>query len=204
MNAQAILDKILEDAKENASAVLKDANDRAGAMRKATEERIATARANTEARAQEDAQAAAVRMGRMAELFRAPLTAGYQQDIYSLGRALEKRGSDKRALECFRASSHGLMAARASTSMSMMLKRRRALDEAMAVWRDMQARGLGGLMPYIELSKAYEHRLHDYRAALNEVERAQNMARALGDSAALEELRHRRERIIGKLAKQEE
>ena len=68
MNAQAILDKILEDAKENASAVLKDANDRAGAMRKATEERIATARANTEARAHEDAQAAAVRMGRMAEL----------------------------------------------------------------------------------------------------------------------------------------
>lgn len=143
-------------------------------------------------------------MGRMAELFRAPLTAGYQQDIYSLGRALEKRGSDKRALECFRASSHGLMAARASTSMSMMLKRRRALDEAMAVWRDMQARGLGGLMPYIELSKAYEHRLHDYRAALSEVERAQNMARALGDSAALDELRHRRDRIIGKLAKQEE
>lgn len=68
MNAQAILDKILEDAKENASAVLKDANDRAGAMRKATEERIATARANTEARAHEDAQAAAVRMERMAEL----------------------------------------------------------------------------------------------------------------------------------------
>ena len=68
MNAQAILDKILEDAKENASAVLKDANDRAGAMRKATEERIATARANTEARAHEDAQAAAVRMGRMSEL----------------------------------------------------------------------------------------------------------------------------------------
>ena len=48
----------------------------------------------------------------------------------------------------------------------MMLKRDRALDEAMAVWRDMEARGLGGLMPYIELSKAYEHRLRDYRAAL--------------------------------------
>ena len=62
MNAQAILDKILEDAKENASAVLKDANDRAGAMRKATEERIAAARAKTEVRAREDAQAAAVRM----------------------------------------------------------------------------------------------------------------------------------------------
>lgn len=68
MNAQAILDKILEDAKENASAVLKDANDRAGAMRKATEERIASARAKTEVRAREDAQAAAVRMARMAEL----------------------------------------------------------------------------------------------------------------------------------------
>ena len=68
MNAQAILDKILQDAKENASATLRDANDRAQGMKKASDERIAAARAQTEARAKQDAEAATARMQRMAEL----------------------------------------------------------------------------------------------------------------------------------------
>lgn len=143
-------------------------------------------------------------MVRMAELFRAPLEAEHGEDVYSLGRALERGGQRERALECFRASAHGRMAARASTSMSMMLKRDRALDEAMEVWRDMEARGLGGLTPYIELSKAYEHRLRDCAAALNEVERARSYARALGDAQALEQLEHRRARLIKKLSRQED
>lgn len=143
-------------------------------------------------------------MGRMAELMRAPLTAGHQEDIYSLGRALERSGCGEKALGCFRATSHGLMAARASTSMSMMLKRQRALDEAMRIWQDMEERSLGGLMPYIERSKAYEHRLRDYRSALCEVERAESYARALGDARALEELKHRRERLMAKIKRQEE
>ena len=71
----------------------------------------------------------------------------------------------------------------------------------MEVWRDMTARRLGGLMPYIELSKAYEHRLRDYKSALEIVERAQSRARALGDSDALKELEHRRQRILQKLSK---
>lgn len=146
----------------------------------------------------------ALLLGRMAELFRAPLEAGHQEDVYSLGRALERGGQRERALDCFKASAHGLLAARASTSMSMMLKRDRALDEAMVVWRDMEARGLGGLMPYIELSKAYEHRLRDYRAALDEVERARSYARALGDAQALEQLEHRSARLIRKLSAQED
>lgn len=87
MNAQAILDKILEDAKENASAVLKDANDRAGAMRKATEERIATARTRTQAQAQEDAKAAAVRMERMAELDERKLLLRDKREM--MGRAFD-------------------------------------------------------------------------------------------------------------------
>ena len=58
--------------------------------------------------------------------------------------------------------------------------------------------------PYIELSKAYEHRLRDYRAALDEVERARSYARALGAAQALEQLEHRRARLIRKLSAQED
>lgn len=60
---------------------------------------------------------------------------------------------------------------------------------------------MGGLTPYIELSKAYEHQLRDYGAALETVERAQSVARALGDSVSLGELEHRRQRILQKLSR---
>lgn len=68
MNAQAILDKILEDAKETASATLRDANDRAAEMKRSTDAKIAAAREQMEKRAAQDAAAAADRMARMAEL----------------------------------------------------------------------------------------------------------------------------------------
>ena len=68
MNAQAILDKILQDAKESASATLRDADDRAKEMEAAADKRIAAARAKTEAQARQDAEAATARMQRMAEL----------------------------------------------------------------------------------------------------------------------------------------
>lgn len=142
-------------------------------------------------------------LGVLSGLFRAPLTAGYQQDIYSLGRALERGGNIERAMGCFKQSAHGLMAARANTSMSMIYKRQRALDEALEVWQDMEERTLGGILPYVESAKVYEHRVKDYAAALEQVERAQAVARALGDKAALDELEYRKNRILNKISKQE-
>ena len=140
-------------------------------------------------------------MGRMATLYRAPLSAGHQEDIFSLGRALERGGDEDKALTCYRASAHGRMAGRSDASMSMLLKRQKALCDAMNVWRDMVERGLGGLMPYIELAKAYEHALRDLNAALDITERAESRARALGDKQALEQLEHRRKRLMSKLSK---
>ena len=140
-------------------------------------------------------------MGRMADLYRAPLEAEHQEDIFSLGRALERGGDEERALDCYRASAHGRMAGRSDASMSMLLKRQKALEDATNIWRDMVGRGLGGFMPYIELAKAYEHALRDLRAALDITERAESRARALGDKQALEQLEHRRMRLLSKLSK---
>ena len=68
MNAQAIVDKILEDARAAAAATLREANARAARMTQESEDRIAARRADTLARAQRDAQAEAGRMERMAQL----------------------------------------------------------------------------------------------------------------------------------------
>ena len=135
----------------------------------------------------------------MARLFRAPLEAGFQEDVYSLGRALLRGGDDARAEECFSATRFGNVASRASGSLAALFKRRRELGAAMRVWLDMEARCLGGTMPYTELSKAYEHQLKDPAEALRHVEMGISFATARGDRAALTELLHRRQRLVKKL-----
>lgn len=68
MNANAILEKILEDASASAAAILKDANDRAAQLRTVTDEKIARARKQTTDLAETDAAEAKGRMERMADL----------------------------------------------------------------------------------------------------------------------------------------
>ena len=54
MNATAILEKLQEEAKENAAAILQDANDRAEKMRTASDAKIASAKADMEKKAKAD------------------------------------------------------------------------------------------------------------------------------------------------------
>lgn len=68
MNAQAILDRIQEDAKAAASTILQEASQRADALKQGSEQRMAAKRAETLAQAKQDAKEAAGRMERMAEL----------------------------------------------------------------------------------------------------------------------------------------
>ena len=92
MNAQASLDKILQDAKESASATLRDADDRAKEMEAAADKRIAAARAKTEAQARQDAEAATARMQRMAELDERKLLLADKHVAVVPGNAFEAEG----------------------------------------------------------------------------------------------------------------
>lgn len=92
MNAQAILERIQEDAKTAASAILQDATDRAAALKQASEARIAAKREETLAQAEKDAGEAAERMKRMAELDQRKLLLGDKRRLMdrAFQQALEK------------------------------------------------------------------------------------------------------------------
>lgn len=68
MNAQAILAKIDEEAREAAATLLREAGERAEAIRAASEERIAKSKEQTLSQAKAEAAALEQRMYRMAQL----------------------------------------------------------------------------------------------------------------------------------------
>lgn len=68
MDAQAILDRIEQDARDSASSTLDDAQKRADSLREASEARIRQQRENALSRAQADGTLMRERMLRMAEL----------------------------------------------------------------------------------------------------------------------------------------
>lgn len=68
MNANAIQEKILSDARTSASDIMRDANEKAARLRDATEKRMAAAHSRLMMQASEDAEAARLRMERMEEL----------------------------------------------------------------------------------------------------------------------------------------
>ena len=68
MNANAIQEKILSDARTGASDIMRDANEKAARLRDAAEKRMAAAHSRLMMQASEDAEAARLRMERMEEL----------------------------------------------------------------------------------------------------------------------------------------
>ena len=66
MNATAILEKIQEDARQNAVTILHEANDRADKLRRESDKRIANAKAQAENQAKADGEVEEQRLIRMA------------------------------------------------------------------------------------------------------------------------------------------
>ena len=64
MNANAIQEKILSDARTSASDIMRDANEKAARLRDAAEKRMAAAHSRLMMQASEDAEAARLRMER--------------------------------------------------------------------------------------------------------------------------------------------
>lgn len=68
MNANAIQEKILSDARAGASDIMRDANEKAARLRSESEKRMAAAHSRLMMQASEDAEATRLRMERMEEL----------------------------------------------------------------------------------------------------------------------------------------
>ena len=97
--------------------------------------------------------------------YRKPEALRHEQDILSVGKTLLRGGRTQQARACFKILGHSTLSPQAHLYLSSSYKRGREWDEAAALWKDMIARGEGGVWPYIELAKYYEHVRRDYDRA---------------------------------------
>ena len=141
-------------------------------------------------------------------MYEHPESIPFSQDVYAMGRALEKFHHPEDARKCFRLAIRGKTAADASAALAHSYRRAGDREQAAKIWRQMIASGRGGVQPYIELAQYQEHVLRDDRGALETTERAILM---LGEAALREdgavqetqnELQYRRRRLKSRLGKE--
>lgn len=109
----------------------------------------------------QDVQSLASLTGHLCSVFRSPQQLAYAEDIFSVGRTLERGGDVYRARKCYRILGHSSMSSKAHMHLAASFKRERNWEEAVSSWNDMIARAEGGVLPYIEAAKYYEHVMRD-------------------------------------------
>ncbi|MGI6239355.1 MAG: ribonuclease H-like domain-containing protein [Christensenellales bacterium] len=143
----------------------------------------------------------------LAGVYRHPEQQAHALDLFSLGKALERQGESAQARELYRLSavppragalpSHRAedVAGQANWRLFRLCLRARDVSAAISTLEQMIARGQMGVHPHIELAKIYEHRVKNYRRALD------HTACALRDCAPaqLDALEWRKARIMRKM-----
>lgn len=131
----------------------------------------------------------------------APESLTEDEDIYSVGRVLEKRGETARARRCFRLADRGSLSALSRTQLAESFRKDKQYDKAAEVWRIMIKSRQGGLFPYIALAKLLEHRMKDTEGAMRVTAQAMFLAAERNDPLHAE-LEKRYLRLDDKLRRQ--
>lgn len=96
----------------------------------------------------------------------APLSAAYQEDLFSLGRLFDRQGQAEKAAVCYRACCQQGVQTLAQLRLADLYRRMQRHQEAAQIWEGMMEGSRGGAAVYIALAKLYEHRFHQPRRAL--------------------------------------
>ena len=157
----------------------------------------------------QDIASLCVLLGRMAHMYEHPEDNLPSEDVYSMGVALERMKHPEEARKCYRLALNGCM--RTQGQLRLAVNYRRTGDKAQAkeIWQAMVIRHEGGVTPYIELAKHYEHVEKDISSALEMTRRALMLLAepTLFDDQAVQETRnavqYRYDRLKNRLAKKE-
>ena len=158
----------------------------------------------------QDIASLCVLLNHMADLYLHPEKIRFSEDVYSMGRSLEKVNQTEPARRCYRLASRGRMGDLASSALAVSYRRSGQREEAAEVWRQMIREGRGGADPYVELAKYEEHIRRNIPEALRLTEQAMIRLSEPGfgqDSAVQEnqnELQYRWHRLKRKLKEQNE
>jgi Predicted exonuclease len=140
----------------------------------------------------QDIASLCVLLNHMAEMYQHPEKIRFSEDVYSMGRALEKLNRTENARKCYRLAGKGRMGAAASSALAVSYRRGGEREEAAKIWREMIREEKGGAAPYVELAKYEEHIRRNPREALRLTEQA--MIRlsepGLGQPDAVQEMKN--------------
>ena len=146
-----------------------------------------------------------VLLNHMADLYLHPEKIRFSEDVYSMGRALERIHRTENARNCYRLARRGRMGDPAGTALAMSYRRSGEKDQAAEIWREMVRERRGGIVPLVELAKYEEHVLRNLPEALELTEKALSILSepALREGGTVQEskneLQYRRQRLIRKL-----
>lgn len=158
----------------------------------------------------QDIASLCVLLSRMAFMYEHPELSSHAEDVFSMGVALEKLHHPEEARRCYRLASRDRM--RSQGQLRLAVSYRRCGDRAQAkeIWQAMVMRGEGGVTPYIELAKHYEHAEKDVPSALEMTRRALMLLAepTLFDTDAVQrqrnEVQYRYNRLKNRLSKKEQ
>lgn len=114
----------------------------------------------------EDVKSLAVLTGHLCGAFRFPETVAYAEDLFGIGRTLMRGGHVGKARVCFKRLGRSSMGAQAQMYLAVSYKKEKEWTQTVSACQDMIACGTGGIWPYIELAKYYEHIEKDPVSAL--------------------------------------
>ena len=110
-------------------------------------------------------------LSHMCRMYENPEQLRFDEDVYSMGVALERFHHAPEARRCYELAG-GTMHAASQSRLAQSYRKCGERAEAVKVWQGMINRREGGLSPYVELAKHYEHVEKDYAAAMDAVRKA--------------------------------
>ena len=153
----------------------------------------------------QDIASLCVLLNHMADLYLHPEKIRFSEDVYSMGRALERINRTENARHCYRLARRGRMGDSAGAALAMSYRRGGEREQAAEVWREMIRDRRGGIVPYVELAKYEEHVRRDIPAALELTEKAlllisePTLREGKTVQESKNELQYRRQRLVRKL-----
>lgn len=105
----------------------------------------------------DDVKSLAQLTAHLCAVFRKPESLAHAQDLLGVGKTLMRSGRTQRARACFRILGRSTLSAQAHMHLAVSYKKEKEWEEAVTTWQNMIAQGSGGVYPYIELAKYFEH-----------------------------------------------
>ncbi len=125
---------------------------------------------------EQDIASLCVLLNHMARMYRAPERVGHDEDLLSMGNGLSRHRHEEEARRCWQLVKGARFRADGQMKLAASYRRGGDRETAAKVWRGMAERREGGVTPWVELAKYYEHTARDYAAALDCVRRAMALA----------------------------